>query len=160
MEVKRAFVLADWLKSAERCTTEEEFLRLIESERTRVGALSESELDQIVGVDPERLKRFSEFDWDERKVILRDCFVWDKMGGRPWATGTVESVASKFLRMESQGSRVWRMKLFARLFEAEIPLIVRQSQRGLEIEDGSHRAIAMYLVGVTEVIAIVGKSRS
>ena len=63
LDVKHAFVLADWMKAAERCHSERELYLLLASERSRVQALKEPELDQIIGKDPHRLKRFEEWEW-------------------------------------------------------------------------------------------------
>jgi hypothetical protein len=58
--------------------------------------------------------------------------------------------------MEPAGSRIWKMKFFAAIFRSELPLIVFRQDERLEIDDGSHRAIAMYLVGITKARAYVG----
>jgi len=50
------------------------------------------------------------------------------------------------------------MKVFAYLF-AELPLIILRKGGKLEIDDGSHRAIAMYLSGITDVQAYIGSSK-
>jgi hypothetical protein len=160
IEVKRAFVLADWMKAAQRCESEREFDVLLASEGARVRSLSEPELDQIIGKDRHRLERFETFAWIvDEKCDLAKCWVYHRMGGRSWAVGTVQEVAEKFHRMEPLGSRVWRMKLFAMYFKSQLPLIVLNQQGVLRIDDGSHRAVAMWLAGVTQATAYIGTTK-
>lgn len=159
IEVKRIFVLADWMKAAERCDSEEDFRSLLSSEEIRVAGLLESELDQVISRSESRLKRFEELDWTLDEITLADCAVWDRMGDRPWAVGTVREVADKFLRMEPSGSRVWRMKLFASIFSSQLPLIIVHLSGKFAIDDGSHRAIAMRLAGIKKAKAYVGAEK-
>lgn len=156
IEVKRAFVLADWMKAAEWCESEEEFRTFLASEKSRVFALRESELDQIIEGDESRLKRLEEPGWTFEEVEVADCFVWERMGGRPWAIGTVREVGDRFLRMEPTGSRIWKMKFFAPIFSSQLPLIIFCRDGRLAIDDGSHRAVAMYLAGIGKAKAYVG----
>jgi hypothetical protein len=156
IEMKRSFVLADWMKAAKRCKSEEEFRILLVSEKSRVSLLCERELDQIIGRDESRLERFEHSNWKLEDVAVSDCIVWPEMGGRPWAVGSVREVADRFLRMEAAGRRVWRMKLFAGFFASEIPLIMFRRNGRLEIDDGSHRAVAMHLAGIARAKAYIG----
>ncbi len=158
LEVKRAFVLADWMKFVSRCESEEEFLLLLRSERRRLRRLTEAETDQIVSRDDSRLDRFEKLVWELRRAPLGDCHVHPRMGKRPWAVGRVRDVSAKFMRSEPSSSRIWKMKVFAYLF-AELPLIILRKGGKLEIDDGSHRAIAMYLSGITDVQAYIGSSK-
>ncbi len=161
VDVKRAFVLAEWMKAAERCDSEREFYVLLVSQQRRIDALSEPELDQIISKDHGRLERIEEWEWklDER-FELAGCRVYERMGGRPWAVGTVREVADMFQRMEPLGSRVWRMKSFAVYFERELPLIVLDQDGVLRLDDGSHRAVAMYLSGVKQAKAHIGAAKA
>ena len=156
IDAKRAFVLADWMKAAHRCDSEEAFLSLLSSERLRVASLQAHELDQIIARDMSRLECFEKLAWRLDSVSLADCYVYSKMGERPWAVGTVKDVGEKFVRMEPSGSRIWRMKLFARIFSSQLPLIIVQRSERLDIDDGSHRAIAMYLSGIKKSTAYIG----
>jgi len=158
LEAKRAFVVADWMKSASRCKSQEEFLILLRAEQTRVSKLHETEMDQIIQRDESRLERFQTLDWQLRTVRLRDCHVYPRMGKRAWAVGCVSDVAAAFNRLEPSLSRIWKMKLFASLF-TELPLIVLEDAGKLTIDDGSHRAIAMYLSGIRDVPAYVGAKK-
>jgi len=78
------------------------------------------------------------------------------MGSRPWAIGTVGEVGDKFLRMEPAGSRISKMKSFAGIFGSQLPLIISCRHGKLTIDDGSHRAVAMYLVRIKKEKAYVG----
>jgi len=160
IEAKRAFVLADWMKAAQRCDSEEEFLSLLSSEKLRVTSLGEHELNQIIVRDTDRLNRFETLAWTLDRVSLGDCFVYDRMGARPWAVGTVKEVGEKFVRMEPSGSRIWKMKFFADIFSSQLPLIIIREEGKLKIDDGSHRAIAMYLSGINEGSAYIGGVQS
>jgi len=155
LEVKRGFVLADWMKSASRCESEKEFLLLLQAGQTRVRELTESEMDQIIQRDKSRLNRFQELAWKLRTVRLGDCYVYPSMGKRAWAVGQVSDVSEMFTRLEPFSSRIWKMKLFASLF-TNLPLILLNAHEKLNIDDGSHRAIAMYLSGIRDVQAYVG----
>lgn len=156
IEVKRAFVLADWMKAAHRCEGEEEFRMLLAQEDNRVLTLLEPELDQIIGGYPPRLERFEQYKWTVEDIVIADCFVWNQMGSRPWAVGSVREVGEKFLRMEPTGSRIWKMKLFAGIFSSQLPMIIVRQNGRSEIDDGSHRAIAMHLFGIQRAKAFVG----
>jgi hypothetical protein len=159
LEVMRAFVLADWMKAASCCESEKEFLLLLRAEQARVSELTEVEMDQIIGRDESRLTRFQTFDWELRTVRIGDCHVFRRMGDRAWAEGQVRDVASMFERLEPSVSRIWKMKLFAPLF-TDLPIIVFQIGQKRQINDGSHRAIAMYLSGIREVRAYVGAEKT
>lgn len=156
-EVKRAFVLADWMKWAENCDNEREFIALLRSERMRIHTLNESELNQIICEDPHRLNRFEKLTWKlEEQFDLATCRVYDRMDGRAWAIGTVREVADKFDRLEPAGSRVWRMRSFASCFQSELPVIVLIKNGEPILDDGSHRAVALYLSGMTHTRAYIG----
>ena len=159
IDAKRAFVLADWMKSARRCESEEEFVVLLDTEQKRVAQLTEEQVDQIVTRDESRLRRFRELEWDFRRVTLGECQVYPRMGKRAWAVGRVSDVSSAFTQMEPTASRIWKMKLFASLF-LRLPLIILQKGQTMEVDDGSHRAIAMYLSGIREAPAYVGAHES
>ena len=155
LEAKRAFVLADWMKSASRCESEEEFLVLLYSEQKRVAALAEAQIDQVLARHEPRLIRFQTRRWELGNVALSECYVWPEMGKRPWAVGRVSEVAAAFRELESTTSRIWKMKLFARMF-THLPLIILQTEQRLDIDDGSHRAVAMYLREIQDAPAYIG----
>ncbi len=155
LDVKRAFVLADWMKAASRCESGEEFLSLLDSESLRLASLPEGELDQMILPNQQRLRCFNSFAWTLGSVPLADCYVYPRMGKRLWAEGHVKDVSEKFTRLEPSSSRIWRMKLFASLYN-RLPLIVMREGAKLKIDDGSHRAIAMYLSGTTDAKAYIG----
>jgi hypothetical protein len=160
LDAKRAFVLADWMKIAHRCESEEEFLSLLGSEESRIARLQASELDQIIARDKLRLDRFNDLYWVLEDVELKDCCVYPRMGQREWAVGNVVQVAERFVRMEPIESRVWKMKLFASIFSQRLPLIVLKNQGKQDIDDGSHRAIATQLSGINTVKAYIGTHKS
>lgn len=159
LEAKRAFVLADWMKSACRCRNEDEFLVLLDDESKRLLITSEKELDQIIARDRSRLNRLDTFVWRLETVSLADCYVYPRMGERTWAVGRVAEIAKKFTAQEPLSSRIWHMKMFASLI-ARLPLIIVKKESKYEIDDGSHRAIAMFLAGLREANAYVGQSLS
>jgi hypothetical protein len=132
---------------------------LLDTEQKRVAQLTEEQVDQIVTRDESRLRRFQELEWDFRRVTLGECQVYPRMGKRAWAVGRVSDVSSAFTQMEPTTSRIWKMKLFASLF-LRLPLIILQKGQTMEIDDGSHRAIAMYLSGIREAPAYVGARES
>jgi hypothetical protein len=147
------------MKSACRCESEEEFLLLLRLEQRRLRQLTEAETDQIIIRDNSRLDRFENLGWELRTVELGDCYVYPRMDKRPWAVGRVRDVSAKFVRLEPSSSRIWRMKLFASLL-TRLPLIIVTKEGKLEIDDGSHRAIAMYLSGIRHVRAYVGSFKN
>jgi hypothetical protein len=159
IEVKRAFVLADWMKSAKRCRSKEEFCAMLWVETARVEKLSEHGLDEIIVRDQLRLDRFEKLPWRLDIVSISECLVYPRMGERLWAVGTVKEVAERFLHLEPIGSRIWKMKLFAEIFSSNLPLIIIERAGRFDIDDGSHRAVAMQLSGIMKTNAYVGLER-
>ena len=157
IHVKRAFVLADVMKMAQSCQTEESFLALLKRKKLRVDMLPESRLNRIIGRDADRLRRFDECAWVLRDVPIDECLVYPGMGGRPWARGAVGDVADIFCSKEPADSRIWRMKSFAEIYRMSLPIIVLEQGSLLSIDDGSHRAVAMRLCGIETAKAYVGR---
>jgi hypothetical protein len=62
-----------------------------------------------------------------------------------------------FKQYEPRDSRVWNMKQFADIFSVKLPVIVLEVPPQIGIDDGSHRAVAMALAGLTKVSAWVGR---
>jgi hypothetical protein len=155
IEAKRAFVLSDRLTAAPFDNIEI-FLTVLNEEKSRIQVLSVTELDSIIGRDRERLHNYNVAVWKFDKLQLGSCFVWPEMGRRAWAQGTVCEVAEKFKRLEPLNSRVWNMKLFSSIFEGQLPIVVLRKNSKFQIDDGSHRAIAMALSGIQTVSAWTG----
>ena len=155
-EAKRAFVLADRL-TAGPFDSRERFLESLERFSAEVVTLSAAEIDSIVGRDHRRLCDYSRATWRLDVVDLRRCCVWPGMGGRAWARGSAFRVAEMFKQYEPRDSRVWNMKQFADIFSVKLPVIVLEVPPQIGIDDGSHRAVAMALAGLTKVSAWVGR---
>jgi hypothetical protein len=165
--VKRAFVLADWLKDAP-FDSAEIFRAILEAERLRVERLSEADLDSIISRDSKklteserlkdsrRLTDYNKANWKREMIELRVCSVYPRMGERPWAQGFVPDVAEKFKRLEPLASRIWAMKRLDEIFAFELPIVVLRSSPCLHIDDGSHRAVAMALCNIESVSAWIG----
>jgi hypothetical protein len=155
-EAKRAFVLADRLKSGPFDSLEV-FQAVLAAEKSRVAQLSDGELDSIIARDPRRLQEYNKATWNIERIMLGACFVYPKMGGREWARGSVCDVAEQFKRLEPLVSRIWMMKHFSGVFEAELPIMVFTKSSNYHIDDGSHRAIAMWLCRIERIAAWVGE---
>jgi hypothetical protein len=153
---KRAFVLADQMKSG-AFATQDTFQGSLLAMEGWVQSLSESQLDAIIGQDATRLGRYNQAAWTLQKISLGKCTVWPKMDDRSWATGRIPEVAKQFAKFEPPDNRIWRMKDFAAIYAAKLPIIIlRNSASEFAIDDGNHRAIAMALAGITKITAWVG----
>jgi len=158
IDVKRDFVFADRLKGG-RFDSRQAFLDSFESCKEQVAALSETEIDSAIGIDPRRLQDYNRASWKSGTIELGQCVVWPGMGGVDWAAGSPLVVAEMFRRKGPQDSKVWSMRLFAGLFTARLPIIILDSGLEVRIDDGSHRAVAMALEGFTQVTAWIGVLR-
>jgi len=154
-EAKRAFVLADRLKVGPfDCL--ESLKRSWTVERSKVQQLFDADLDRIIAPDPKRLGEYDRASWKLDRIMLAQCFVYPKMGERPWAEGTVENVAEEFKTKEPPDSRIWKMMPFSSFFEAQLHILVLKEKSHCRIDDGCHRAIAMSLSGIKQITAWVG----
>lgn len=156
INAKRAFVLADKLKRGP-FDTREAFLDSMKRLSEEIASLDASDIDSLVGRDQRRLNHYNQANWAFEGLDLNTCHVWPRMGNRVWAEGCVFDVAQKFKTQEPQASRIWDMRQFADIFSERLPIIVLNTTTGLRIDDGSHRAIAMALAGITRVSAWIGK---
>jgi hypothetical protein len=155
-EAKRAFVLADWLKGAPFDSIEV-FQPVFAAEKSRVQQLSDADLDGIISKDLKRLENYNKAIWNLGRITLATCFVYPGMGGRAWAKGSVRDVAEQFKRLEPLTSRIWMMKHFSSVFEAQLPILVLKKNSNFHIDDGSHRAIAMALCGIEKAAVWIGE---
>ncbi|HUE73649.1 MAG TPA: hypothetical protein VMP01_22415 [Pirellulaceae bacterium] len=151
-DAKRAFVLADKLKAVP-FDGRQPFLDAPERYRQEVHGLPMTQIDSIVGGHQPRLRDYSRASWSFGVFDLRRCVVWPRMGERSWAVGSPVAVAELFKDREPADSRIWNMKRFADVFASRLPIIILDRGTEVRIDDGSHRAVAMALVGVTQVSA-------
>jgi hypothetical protein len=154
-DAKRAFVLANRMKAGPFDSVEL-FQTILAAEGTRVQHLSEVELDAIIARDSVRLTKYNRAVWNLASVQLSRCNVYRHMGDRVWAEGRVHEVAERFKRLEPLTSRIWSMKQFAKLFSEDLPIVILNESNVFTIDDGSHRAVAMYLNRVGQAIAWIG----
>lgn len=154
-DAKRTFVLADKLKKGP-FDSRQSFLDALEQCSQEVLALSTGEVDTFVGGHQPRLQDYNHATWRFVAFDLRRCVVWPRMGGRSWAVGAPVDVAELFKGREPTDSRIWNMKQFADVFAARLPVIILDRGTEVRIDDGSHRAVAMTLAGLTQVSAWVG----
>ena len=155
-EVKEALLVADALKSGP--FEPQGFRERLVNERTRVGQLTDIEVERSI-TDHNRLKRYNGGTWVRTVVNLADCSVWQGMGSRHWATGTVQKVVEQLRKQGRSTDRLFAMSGLFQLFLEEQPLIVfRRSQtpRQYRIDDGCHRAVAYFLAGLRQAPAYVG----
>jgi hypothetical protein len=155
VEAKRAFVLNDYLKAGPFDNIEL-FLIVLASEKSRLQQLTETELDCIIARDRHRLENYNRATWALERVKLGTCLVYPRMGQRAWAQGTVSDVVEKFKKFEPLTSRIWVMKQFRSVFEVHLPILVLRENAKFQIDDGSHRAIAMALGGVEYAMSWIG----
>lgn len=116
-----------------------------------------SDASVVAAVDyPPRRSRYIKARWSLMDVNLIQCHVWPQMGGRPWATGTVNALLPIFRQQEPKDSRIWAMVSQAALFVDHLEILIIREAGVLKIDDGSHRAIAMALGGLRVTRAYVG----
>jgi hypothetical protein len=155
--VKEAFVLANRMKDGP--FTVDGFVEQLCRHAEWVESLDAETLDSFV-TDEHRLRRYNEGTWTLRQVDLDRCTVWPTMGGRAWAKGPVDKVTELLRRHGNRSDRIWQMAEHVNLFRATLPLVVIASKRDatkLRIDDGCLGAVACYLAGVHQAIALVGK---
>lgn len=157
LNAKRSFVLADMMKAGPfGCLNF--FMTRLEQCTIEVAAMSATQVDTIIGTrDPKRLRDYSAAAWRFADVDLPACRVWRGMGGRDWAMGCVPEVARLFLSREPRQSRIWGMKQLSHIFKGRLPIIVLSQDGLLHIDDGSHRAVALFLSGSNTTTAWVGE---
>jgi hypothetical protein len=159
------FVLADRMKGPARAAADVtpesvgRFREQLERERERLADLPPSDIDLIIGGrDASRLRRYNAAKWTKESISLETCHVPDGMGRKSWMRGkTVPEAAAEFVSREGEKSRVWLMKGRVRLFLEPLPIIVLADAKENRIDDGSHRAVAAWLAGHREMVALVGR---
>jgi hypothetical protein len=154
-EIKEAFVLADRMKAGPFDELQK-FRENLQFHKEQVSWLSDAQLDEHIAKDSVRIKRYNLASWIRCWVKLASCSVWQEMGGRQWAKGTVEKVATELRHRKEPGDRIWGMVPYANFFVSELPIIVLQNQT-IKIDDGSHRAVAMWLANFSEAEVFLGK---
>jgi hypothetical protein len=153
---KEAYVVADALKGG-LFHSREAFLTSLENLERDVALWSDSEIDVfITSRNPPRLDFYNRAKWRLDGIPLDKCIVWRSMGERAWAEGSVTTVAELFTRHEPKDSRIWDMQKFSDVFSSRLPIIVFPVGPSLMIDDGSHRAVAMALEGLTSASAWIG----
>src|SRR5262245_23940524 len=123
-EVKIAFVVGDRMKFPAKHLADCSDLSLrayrseLQSVTDEVQALTDTELDEIVGRDLKRLHRYNTALWQFGEADLATCGVWRKMGERQWVTDLmpVPDVANGVAVREDHTDRLWRMRDYAGLF--------------------------------------------
>lgn len=156
LSAKRAFILADRLKVGP-FDSPGSLLAAVEAAAVEIDGLPEAEVDRIISTDPERLERCNRARWRYAPVGLSQCRVYSRMGERAWAVGTVGLVARRFSSEATDADRIHRMIAFAKVYAERLPLILFRDGEGLRINDGNHRAIAMFLAGIRTAPAWVGE---
>ncbi len=156
--VKETFVIAERLKDGP-FDTHEAFLASLERSKREVTSWPDCELDAFIGSqDRVRLDFYNRARWRLDSVNLDTCLIWRRMGGRDWAEGLVPAVAERFRSLEPEGNPIWRMQKFGELFALQLPIIVSVLNPSTRmIDDGSHRAIAMFLAGLKSTLAWIGE---
>lgn len=153
---KRAFVFANRLKVGP-FESADALLAASKATEVLVDRLSIAELDAIVEADGDRLRRYNNARWRLAALELGPCAVWPKMGEREWAVGTVENVARLFTTKADTSDRIFQMMALSSVYRQHFPLVLFNSSNGLWLDDGNHRAVAMYLAGVRTAPAWVGE---
>jgi hypothetical protein len=152
--VKDACVLADMMKAGP-FDSQEGFMASLQRFRTQIRAFSDAQIDAKIHLD--RRQRFDIATWKLEKIALPNCCVWPQMGSKVWATGSVHDVAAQFKALVPPDKQIACMLRFTHLYESHLPIIVIKTNSRLEIDDGSHRAIAMAINGIETVTAWVGQ---
>ena len=133
-----------------------------------------------------RYDNYVNSEWELKTIRLDQCGVWPRMGGLPDAAtrGSVVDTAAyvekklkgkRLTKKDMRAKYIEKMTPFAELITEHVPLIViedgvirhnklipiSQSKKyehcKYDIDDGNHRAVALALLGKTEVKALVGK---
>jgi len=152
--VMRHFLLCDAMKAGP-FRPENDALAAIAAKRAEIAAMSVANVIAGVTYAPRRI-RYLKARWSLVEVELSQCYVWQRMGERPWATGTVDTLLPVFRQRELKDSRVWAMVPLAGLFADHLRIIIIRDAGILHIDDGSHRAIAMALGGRSVARAFIG----
>ena len=132
--------------------------------------LSSKKITDLVN-DPYRRKRFEQSIWIRRTIPLEQCWVWPKMGENSLASGMVPEVAGKLCK--NLPPKLINMIDNPLLFLSNLPIIVFLWPPGIhnyerndlfpvqyDIDDGSHRAVALWLANYRTADALVGRIKS
>lgn len=155
---KEAYLIAERLKDGP-FDSHEALLSALEHTKQHISSLSDPDIDNYIGKqNPPRLGFFDRAEWQLGTVNLSECVVWPKMGGRPWASGSVAAVAEMFRLKEPKDSRIWTMQTFSDFFSSHLRIIAfTGGPLQFAIDDGSHRAVAMALAGRNSAPAWIGR---
>jgi hypothetical protein len=145
-----------------------------------LASLTESELHSFVN-DKERLARFCSALWTQEAIPLEKCWVWPEMRGWVKASGRVPDVAGLVIDDTDQSEngvatkkKLLEMAQEVSRFAGTLPLIAfappgihkRYKRTNItteswyDLDDGSSRAVAIWLAGQKEAFAFVGDLRS
>jgi hypothetical protein len=152
--VMRHFLLCNAMQAGP-FSPESDALVAIAAKRAHISAMSDAEV-VAAAENPHRRSYYLKAQWNLVDVDLRNCYVWKEMGGRPWATGTVDSLLPIYRQQEPKNSRIWAMVPHAGLFADHLRIVIIREKGMLNIDDGSHRAMAMALGGLSSAHAFVG----
>jgi hypothetical protein len=140
-----------------------EFNSILEHERN---ILSSQTFEELVG-DPDRRVRFAHSIWTRHHINLDLCWVWPEVGGDKKASGNVPEVAK--ILSGNLSPKLLEMTRKPLLYRKKLPLIVFLWPPGIhnyertrkfaiqyDIDDGSHRAVALWLANYRSADAFVG----
>lgn len=160
-EVAIAFLLADFGKGitamAHDASQEREWLAMLSAERERLSALPVADLlaHERISIYKPRQRRFKRGSWELGRVELERCKVWPS-SSRPWCDG---SVADAVAKLGNSDHRVRDMATIAEKLVAQLPLVALRFEGDptrFRLDDGTHRAIALYIAGAREAPAYIG----
>ncbi len=158
-QVKQTIYLADKMKSP--TNSPEEFREKLLNEKIE---LFKGDYKKLVNdyFDNHKIreKMIGEKKWFLGVVELDKCETWENFGGRPgFPQQSVSKTTELFKKKNVFTDRIWNMVQHIQLFNPLLPIIViLESYEPLryKIDDGSNRAVAMYLGGVRNAIAFIG----
>jgi hypothetical protein len=150
----RHFLLCNAMKAGP-FSPHDALLKTISIKREMIAALRDEDVIKSVE-DAARRDRYRKARWKFEEVDLAQCRVWNRMGGRHWASGTAISLLPQFEQREEKCSRIWAMVEMAPIFSEFLNILVIRDRGVLSVDDGSHRAIAMALAGFRISKALVG----
>lgn len=162
-EAKNAFILADRMKGPGKDTDLArqdltKYRDVLLANRADVEAMADESVDVAIGTrDATRLRRYSRAIWSFGAISLSTCFVYNRMGSRKWIDKMLVPEAAESIRQRNDSSdRLWRMKELTQLVVLDLPIIILATGGKVQIDDGSHRAVAAWLAGIKELPAFVG----
>ncbi len=136
---------------------------------------------------PARYDNYLNSKWQVKEIYLKDCGVWPAFGGLPmiFCKGNVSDTASyiddfiknknKLTLKTSRVLYIENLVTYADIIAKYVPIIVLEdhvirhkkthplkerkflTRTKYDIDDGNHRAVAMFIAGATKTTALVGK---